>query len=95
MIFFWATIAPIVGYFILTYGVFVQTRRIIQRKSSQDIALTEIGLRMLASILLFVKFWTMPDQLEVAIGQSVFLLFYIVYAILVLRYRSTPEPRPL
>ncbi len=83
---FWEALT-LVAYIVMVFGVYAQIKRVFTRKSAMDIALTEVGARWLAMIILIIKFWTMPNQEWVAAGHTVLTTSFTVYACFAIKYR--------
>jgi len=75
----------LIAYIILTIGVVFQARKIIRRNSSSDIAISEVILRTIASILILWKLIMVADPFLIW-GQAIFLAVYLGYSLVVFRY---------
>ncbi len=76
----------ILAYIILSLGIVIQSIRVIKRKSAQDISILETILRTLASIVILIKMISIQDKYLI-IGQSIFLVIYFLYIIIIAKYR--------
>ncbi len=68
-------------------GQVVQTRRIWKRRTSNDISLIEVGLRLGASILLLIKFCLVNDGALIA-GQVALLVVMGINTAVIIRFRN-------
>ncbi len=80
----YATLVAFVGY---SSGLAVQIRKLIKRKSSEDISMWEISLRYISGILLLIKVISLRDMFLIG-GQGAFSLLFSVHVFLVIKYRS-------
>ncbi len=65
------------GFFV--WGITTQTIKVIRRKSSDDISLVDVSLRMLNNVVLLVKYISIHDRYLIAGGILViaFIAFYL------------------
>ncbi len=64
----------------------IQIYHIFKRKSSLDISLKGLSIRILAGTILFLKFLTI-SEIYLIIGQGLFLLVLIIYLSISVKYR--------
>ncbi len=83
----------IVAFATFTVGVLLQMKKILKRRSSRDIASSEVLLRFVASVIIFAKIITIKDPYLI-IGQGLLLIFLSIYIAIAIRYRSGPLPSP-
>ena len=79
------------GFLIFTIGIGFQMKKVWQRKSSGDIAIKEILLRILASIIVYLKFITTGD-VYLIIGQGLFIVTLFSHLGVTVKYRHGPPP---
>ncbi len=84
--------ASIIAYTIFTIGIIFQIRKTLQLKSSRDIAIAEIILRVTASTLLLVKLISTHD-IFLIIGQTTLVCALIVDTTLILIYNKPFKKR--
>ena len=76
----------ILAFVMFSAGNISQTRKVFKRRSSADIALLDLALRFLASIILFIKVIDVGDAYLI-IGQSISFLIFFFYCTIATKYR--------
>ncbi len=66
----------------------IQSYRLIKRKKSDDVSIRGESIRVVAVILLFIKFLTTSDMYLI-IGQGLFGISLIMYYGLLIKYHKT------
>ena len=78
---------------LIAFGAFItdnsiQSYRLITRKHSDDVSIRGESIRVMAVILLFIKFLTTSD-LYLIIGQGIFMISLIIYYGLLIKYHKS------
>lgn len=76
----------IMSYALYSFDVTMQIIKIYKRKSSLDISITWLSIRILAWLLIISKFILVND-IYLMIWQAIFMTFLIVYIFVVIYYR--------
>jgi len=79
--------ATIIAFFALTIDLILQIIHIYKRKSSKDLSLKGCLIRLIAGLILLIKFIATND-IYLTIGQGVFVFSYIIYFIMLIYYRK-------
>lgn len=79
--------ATAIAFIALTVDVILQIRKLIRRKSSRDISRKGSAIRLIAIMLLEVKFIVLKD-FWLILGQGLFNVLFVVYFLLILKYRK-------
>jgi len=69
----------------LNVDILFQTRRVYKTKSSKDLSLIGLSVRYLAIIVILIKYVNVGDT-TLLIGQSLILLTFTIYFMLVVSY---------
>jgi len=80
----------IIAFFILSVGIILQIKKVVSTRDVKGISIWEVGLRLLASILLLIKFFYTNDYF-IIIGQSIFTLIYFCYFVVLYEYKRYYE----
>ncbi|NOZ80736.1 MAG: hypothetical protein GXP63_03610 [DPANN group archaeon] len=78
--------ALLVAFVALTADIFLQIRKIFRRKSSLDVSARGLVVRMVGALILLAKFIIIDDTV-LMVGQTVFVLAFMAYFLLVLYFR--------
>ena len=79
------------GFAIFTLGIIFQMKKVLMTRSSKDIAVSEVLLRLLASVIIFAKIVSIKDPYLIT-GQGLFLIVFLGHIALVIKYRQgTPS----
>jgi len=79
--------ALIVAFVALTADIIMQIFHIAKRKSSGDISIKGCIIRSFGALVLLIKFFLLSD-IYLVIGQTIFLLSYATYFLLIIYYRK-------
>jgi uncharacterized protein with PQ loop repeat len=78
----WATL---LSYVALNFDILLEIKKVHKTKSSKDLSLTGMTIRLLALIILVIKFISLKD-LSLIVGQGLMALTFTVYLLLALSY---------
>ena len=76
----------LIAYLAFTIEILLQIKRILDRKSSEDISVASCVIRLLAGIMLFVKMIFTRDTYLI-LGQGVSSIMFFVLVFLVIYFR--------
>ncbi|MBI2043995.1 hypothetical protein HYT24_01385 [Candidatus Pacearchaeota archaeon] len=79
--------AVLMAFFALSIDIIFQIFHILKRKSSKDLSLIGISLRLTASSIFLIKFITVGDLVLIT-GQAIFVTGFFIYVILLFYYRK-------
>jgi hypothetical protein len=79
--------AVLMAYAFFTIDVIMQIFRIKSRKSSKDVSIKGIFIRILASATMLIKFFNITDVFLI-IGQGTLVLALMIYLIMLVYYRK-------
>ena len=65
----------------------IQIKHIWKRKSSKDVSIRGASIRLIAGLILLIKFLTIKD-IYLIMGQGLFIATLTTYFILLLKYRK-------
>lgn len=77
--------ATIIAYIAFSLDVIFQIRRVYKRKSSLDVSWRGIGIRLIGSSVIFIKFLSVGDR-ALLIGQSIFVTVVVIYLIMAIYF---------
>ncbi len=83
----WQNIALALGYGLFYIDLIFQIRRLLHTQSSRDVSARGVAVRLTASALFQLKYFSVGDIPLVA-GGLVYTSLVAVYAFLVFRYRT-------
>ena len=78
----WATL---LSYVALNIDIFLEIKKIYKTKSSKDLSLVGMTIRLAALIILVVKFVSLRD-LSLIIGQGLMALTFTIYLVMAISY---------
>lgn len=80
------SLATFISYIALNIDIFLQNLRVWRRKSSTDVSSIGLSIRLMAIIIILLKFISLSDWALIA-GQSLILINCSLYLLLVIHFR--------
>lgn len=78
-------VLTIISYIALNVDILLQIVRIYKTKSSRDISLTGLSIRYAATLVIFVKFFSLSDY-PLILGQGLIVVTCTIYIVLAAHY---------
>lgn len=73
---------------VMSFGILEQWWRTYKTRSAEDIVSTEVIIRFMVTLILFIKLWLVGDVFLI-IGQTILLSAITLYAATLLYYKIT------
>ncbi len=77
----------LIAFFAISIDIIMQIIHIYKRKSSMDLSLKGCFIRLLAGVIFTIKFYSTKD-IYLIIGQTIFVMSYLVYFVMLIYYRK-------
>ena len=78
----------LIAYAAFTIDILLEIRRIHWRKSSLDLSLSGVLIRLLAGLMLLIKL-IFTNDIYLIVGQGVFSVIYAIYVFMIIWYRGS------